>query len=76
VYLKDGVRRRLDSRDEVGRTEGQLLHLREMVDRILVEHDLAHLDQRELFVRPDLWEGRKNFNKIIDEVKDVGDRSL
>ena len=45
---------RLNTRHQVSGTEGDLLHLGEVVPRVPVESDLPHWDQRELSVRPDL----------------------
>eukprot|EP00968_Pinguiococcus_pyrenoidosus_P000647 scaffold40_cov305-Pinguiococcus_pyrenoidosus.AAC.18 len=52
--LEHLIRRRLDAGDHVRRREGQLLHLGEVVLRVAVQHEAAHLDERVVLVRPDL----------------------
>mmetsp|Transcript_9343 Transcript_9343/g.29469 ORF Transcript_9343/g.29469 Transcript_9343/m.29469 type:complete len:472 (+) Transcript_9343:83-1498(+) len=52
--LQHLVRRRLNARHQLRRRECHLLHLREVVGRVAVQHDTTHRDERELRVRPDL----------------------
>ena len=52
--LQHLVRAGLNPGHQVGRTEGDLLHLGEVVGRVPVQSQPAHWDERELPVRPDL----------------------
>ena len=56
-YLKHLVRTRLDARHHVGRREGSLLHLSEVVLRVTVETEPTHRHQGKLSVRPHLATG-------------------
>ena len=56
-YLKHLVRTRLDARHHVGRREGGLLHLSEVVLRVTVETEPTHRHQGKLSVRPHLATG-------------------
>ena len=52
--LQHAVRREADTRYHVGRGEGGLLHILEVVVRVAVELHVAHFDQRIILLRPDL----------------------
>ena len=52
--LKDWIGRRLNTRNEVGRTERNLLDLCEVVDGVLVENELTNLAARKLLLRPNM----------------------
>src|SRR5690554_7133902 len=52
--LQHAIRREADAGDHVGRGEGSLLHILEVVVRIAVELHVAHLDQGVVLLRPDL----------------------
>ncbi len=52
--LQHLVRRNGDAWYHVAGTEGGLLHLCKVIDRVAVQHQLAYFDGRDLSVRPDL----------------------
>src|SRR5690554_3279877 len=64
--LQHAVRREADAGDHVGRSEGGLLHVLEVVIRIAIEFEVADLDQRVVLLRPDLGQ--------IEGVEAVGGR--
>lgn len=66
--LEHLVRRETDTRHYVGRAEGSLLDLGEVVVRVAVQLEEAHLDQRIVAVRPDLSQ--------VERVVAVGRRIL
>ena len=53
INLKHLVRTGFDARNEVGRAEGRLLDLGEVVARVSVENEFSDLPERELFLGPD-----------------------
>src|SRR5690606_33711572 len=62
--LQHAIRREADAGHHVGRGEGSLLHILEVVVRIAVELHVAHLDQRVVLLRPDLGQ--------IERMKAIG----
>lgn len=54
----------LDARHQVGRCEGDLLHLGEVISRVSVQHDAANRNQWELLVGPDL-RGRSQTHSLL-----------
>ena len=54
--LKHFVRTRFNARDQVSRTEGDLLNLGEIVGWVPIQDEFAHWNQWEFFVRPYLCE--------------------
>ena len=53
INLKHLVRTGFDARNEVGRAEGRLLDLGEVVARVSIENEFSDLPERELFLGPD-----------------------
>ncbi len=54
--LEHLVGRIADAGHDIGRVEGSLFNLGEIVLRVLVEFEHAHLDQRKILLEPDLGE--------------------
>jgi len=63
--LENGIGTGLDSRDEVGRREGDLLDLGEVILNVLVEGKLSNRSKRELLLRPGLGQVENVVSELL-----------